>query len=223
MGCLGYYKKVKIKKREKPFIKCPRCGNKCLKGQTKCEECDLLFSRLEFASNKKAKQQLKHFDKDYVIYTNQLPKDVNRWKLLLYSILLGLFGGQYYYTGKFIKGAIMSLGFVYLVLTTIFNPRIPENVYTLVYFPVGIYTISWILSIVFVLSNKFKVPILVDMPSEGNLLASEPAIDLKEKKQNDENVVSIQTNQNQEENSKKKEDENKANLKQKSKRKEEKK
>ena len=86
-------------RRNSGYKRCPRCGNKCLQAQSQCEECGLLFERMEFASNKAAKKKLRHFDTDYVIYTNQYPKDVNYIKLLLLTIFLGITGAHYYYVG----------------------------------------------------------------------------------------------------------------------------
>ena len=152
------------------YKKCPRCGNKCLADQTKCEECDLLFSRLEFCSNKAAKKKLLHFDRDFIIYTKDLPKDVKWWKLCVLTVFTGLFGGHYYYVGKFIKGLLMSLMMVYSILCTIFNPQISalsvsnSSIETLIYAPMGVFALSWIVSLVFVLSRKFKVPVIVDIP-----------------------------------------------------------
>lgn len=156
---------MNFKRKPKLTKKCPRCGNKCLINQTKCEECDLLFSRLEFCSNKAAKKKLLHFDKDFIIYTNQLPKDVQWWKILILSIFTGLLGGHYYYVGKFFKAGLMSASFVYLVFCTIFNPQItamPNN--ELFFVPIGIYALAWLISLVYVLTKKFKVPVIVEIP-----------------------------------------------------------
>jgi len=158
---------VKFKRKLKQFKKCPRCGNKCLANQSKCEECELLFSRLEYASNKKAKKHLIKFDRDYVIYTKDLPSDVQWWKLLLLTIFTGLVGGQYYYVGKYVKGMLMSFSFTLLMFCTIFNAYIVEYIETLyLYLPIGVAGLAWIVSLVYVLSRRFKVPILVDIPFE---------------------------------------------------------
>lgn len=153
---------MKFQKKENPYKRCPRCGNKCLKIQEKCPECDLIFSRLQLATNKAAKKKLAHFDRDYVIFTKNLPSDVQWWKLLLYTIFLGWFGGHYYYVGKYIKGLFMSLGFVYLVVGTIFNAQIVAANATLLYLPIAIYALAWMVSFCYVASKKFKVPIYVD-------------------------------------------------------------
>lgn len=156
--------KKSLFKKAKTHKICPRCGNKCLINQTRCEECDLIFSRLEFASNKAAKKQLKRFDRDYVIYTKDLPKDVSYWKLLLFAIFFGTFGGHYYYVGKYIKGFLMTLDFLYLLMCTVFNEYTLEMTY--LYIPTGIAALSWCVSVSYILARQFKVPILVDIPKE---------------------------------------------------------
>lgn len=143
---------------------CPRCGNKCLINQEKCEECHLIFSRMQFASNKAAKKKIKKFDKDFVIYTNQYPSDISRIKLVLYTIFFGIFGGHYYYVGKYGKGAIMSASFIYLVFCTIFNTQVLENFSEYAFVPIGIAAFAWIVSLVLVLTKKFKVPVIVEVP-----------------------------------------------------------
>ena len=156
--------KFQREKGLKQFKKCPRCQNKCLASQERCEECGLLFSRLEKASNRAAKKKLLHFDRDYIIYTNQYPKDISWLKLLLLTFFTGLVGGQYYYTGKYIKGGIMSAGFVYLIFATIFNAQIVATATEIAYFyaPIGVYAFAWIVSLVYVAFKKYKVPVYVE-------------------------------------------------------------
>ena len=153
--------------RPKTHKKCPRCGNKCLIAQERCEECDLVFSRMQYASNKEAKKKLRRFDRDFVIYTNQYPSDVSWWKLLLLTFLTGLVGGHYYYVGKYFKGGLMSAGFIYLVFCTIFNAQMVEAMEaTLAYLPIGILGFSWLVSLIFVCMKKFTVPVIVKMPDD---------------------------------------------------------
>lgn len=152
-------------RRPKTHKTCPRCGNRCLLAQDRCDECDLVFSRLQYASNKEAKKKIRHFDKDFVIYTNQLPPDVNWLKLLLLAFLTGLAGGHYYYVGKYLKGGLMSAGFVYLIFCVVFNADLVNTLETsLAYLPVGILALSWLVSLVYVGFKKFKVPVIVKMP-----------------------------------------------------------
>lgn len=157
---------MKFNKKVRPYKKCPRCGNKCLSAQEKCEECGLIFSRLQYASNKAAKKKLLHFDKDFIIYTNQYPPDISWLKLLLYTLFFGLVGGQYYYCGKFIKGGIMTASFIYLIFCTVFNAQIMMygDISSLFFFPIGVAAFSWIVSLVYVCFKRFKVPVIVQLP-----------------------------------------------------------
>lgn len=156
---------MKFKSKPKLYKKCPRCGNRVLSSQTKCEECGLLFSRLEFTSNKAAKKKLRKFDRDFIIYTTQFPKDVSRIKLILLSLFVGLFGGHYFYVGKYFKGVLMILGMIYTFLCTLFNNYLADAMETqFLFVPIGIYAVGWIVSVVLILSGKFKVPVIVDMP-----------------------------------------------------------
>lgn len=158
---------------------CPRCGNKCLKSQERCNECDLVFSRLEFASNKTAKRQLIRGNRDFVIYTKELPSDVKRWKLVLYVFLLGLVGGHYFYVGKYGKGILMCLGFIYWISATILNPILANYMEAnYLFLPISIYGIAWVVSLIFILSKKFKVPILIDENKmKGEILAKKEDFD----------------------------------------------
>ena len=158
---------MKLSRKPKAYKKCPRCGNKCLRQQETCEECGLIFARLEYASNKAAKRKIKHFDKDFVIYTNQYPNDMSWWKLLLLVFVTGIVGGHYYYVGKYWKGALMTTGFVYLVFCTIFNAPMVEALTTYyAYLPIGVLGISWIVSLIYVAFKKFKVPVIVEVPEQ---------------------------------------------------------
>lgn len=156
---------MKFKRKYPKYKKCPRCGNKCLPAQEKCEECGLIFSRMQFASNKAAKKKIRKFDKDFIIYTNQYPSDVSWLKLMLYVFFFGLVGGHYYYVGKYVKGGLMSASFVYLVFCTVFNAQMVEYLETYyLYLPIGIMALAWIVSVIYVSTKKFKVPVIVDIP-----------------------------------------------------------
>ena len=65
------------KSKEKMFKDCPRCGIRCLATADTCQECGLVFARMEIATNADAKKKIKRGDKDYIIKTSQLPGDVS--------------------------------------------------------------------------------------------------------------------------------------------------
>lgn len=133
---------------------------------TKCEECGLIFSRLEFATNKAAKNKIKKGDRDYILYTSNLPKDLSHTKLLIYTLFLGLFGAQYYYTGKYIKGILMSAMMAYAIVCVIFNAYL-VNYLSILYVPIGVGVLAWIVSCVYVICKKFKVPVSIEVAETG--------------------------------------------------------
>ncbi len=153
-------------KQNKIFKRCPRCDNKCLLNATKCEECGLIFSRLEFATNTAAKNMIKKGDRSYILYTSDLPKDLSYTKLLIYTLILGLFGAHYYYTGKYIKGILMSAMMAYAIVCLIFNAYLVEYL-SFLYLPIGIGVLAWIVSCVYVICKKFKVPVFIETTETG--------------------------------------------------------
>ncbi len=153
-------------KHNKIFKRCPRCDNKCLLNATKCEECGLIFSRLEFATNTAAKNMIKKGDRSYLLYTSTLPKDLSYTKLLIYTLLFGLFGAHYYYTGKYIKGILMSAMMAYAIVCVIFNAYLVDYL-SILYLPIGIGVLAWIISCVYVISKKFKVPVFIETTETG--------------------------------------------------------
>lgn len=185
---------MKIRK-PKSHKKCPRCQNKCLIAQKECEECGLVFSRLQYTSNKAAKKKLLRFDTDFIIYTNQYPNDLTWWKVLLMTFFTGIFGGHYYYTGKYIKGGLMSASFVYLIFAVVFNAQWSQNSETyLLYLPIGIAGLAWMISLVYVACKKYKVPVIVEMP-EQEVVDKKPEYsrkdDNKEEKTTEETAVVV--------------------------------
>ena len=153
-------------KQNKIFKRCPRCDNKCLLNTTKCDECGLIFSRLEFATNTAAKNMIKKGDRSYILYTSDLPKDLSYTKLLIYTLILGLFGAHYYYTGKYIKGILMSAMMAYAIVCLIFNSYLVEYL-SILYLPIGIGVLAWIISCVYVICKKFKVPVFIETTETG--------------------------------------------------------
>ena len=153
-------------KQNKIFKRCTRCDNKCLLNATKCEECGLIFSRLEFATNTAAKNMIKKGDRSYILYTSDLPKDLSYTKLLIYTLILGLFGAHYYYTGKYIKGILMSAMMAYAIVCLIFNAYLVEYL-SFLYLPIGIGVLAWIVSCVYVICKKFKVPVFIETTETG--------------------------------------------------------
>lgn len=160
---------MNIKRRTK-FKTCPRCGMKMLESVPTCEECGLVFERLNFATNKDAKRKIKRGDRDYIIRTRKLPSDVKYWKLLLLVIFTGLMGGHNYYVGRYLRGAIFSILFVITILCCVLNswimayyPQWMELIGALVIGPFGL---VWLYDVTLVIIKKFRVPIAIDLEKQ---------------------------------------------------------
>lgn len=143
--------------------KCPRCGEKCLATQPTCIDCGLVFARLDDCTNEAARKRLKNGEKENVLMMKKLPRDVSYWKLLLYSILFGLFGVHYFYVYRWKMGIYMLVSFVLTFLFgVIFNPFFltwPELLKSVFIGYVGVYAVVWLYNIVQIIFKKFKVPV----------------------------------------------------------------
>lgn len=158
-------------RRNKPkFITCPRCGLRMVEGTAVCDDCGLVFERLNSATNKDAKRKIKRGDREFIIRTTKLPSDVKWWKLLLMVCFLGLFGGHHYYVGRYLKGAIYSILMLLTILCVVFNN------YIMAYFPqwmelvgaliIGPFAIAWMIDIILIFFKRYKVPIAIDLQAQ---------------------------------------------------------
>ena len=152
--------------KRKEFKRCPRCDKKTPIYQDRCEGCGLIFSRLARASNTAAKKALKKKEYNKVIMDKVLPKDVNKWKLFLWS-LLGLFGVHYAKVGRYkmFTYALCSTAGLYIAVCLPQGWFDHKYLFMLMWGLVinaSMYTIIWIVSICQILFNKFKVPIAID-------------------------------------------------------------
>lgn len=146
--------------------KCPRCGEKTHIFAKKCDNCGLIFSRLEFLSNKEAKRAMLKGEKEKIIYTDDFPRDLQRWKAVILCGLGGSLGLHNLYVGRYIKG-IFSLVFTILtaILILILNGDVLANLYeTFLFIPGAIVFIFWFYDFFLLLMKKYKVPVALDMP-----------------------------------------------------------
>lgn len=151
-------------KNEKTFNynKCPRCGAKVVSTKF-CTNCELIFDRLKYASNKEAKKNLKARNKDYVIYTNVFPSDLSKKKTILLCVFLGFFGVHNFYVGKIFRGIYNLLAMIVAILAVV----IPTSAFNMVYNTIlsicmpfiAISMLLWLIDIITLFTNRFKVPI----------------------------------------------------------------
>ena len=152
------------------FKDCPRCGIRCLATADTCQECGLIFARMEIATNADAKKKIKRGDKDYIIKTSQLPGDVSFAKLLTICACLGIFGGHCYYVGKYKQGIIQTICVSIILLFGIFNNWIYANglgeAMEVVSIILGFSMMLWPIDLVLILMKKFKVPVAIDIDGD---------------------------------------------------------
>lgn len=149
-------------------MRCPNCYGKVDKKTLICTKCGFKIKNLEKASNKKAKELKRKGDGDLVIETNMLPTDLSKKNLLLFCGFLGLFGGHYFYVGKFWRGIVNLIVSIYASVFGIFSILKLTGGKVFAYFEyfallffgfVFIFTVFDFFNIIF---NKFKVPVYIE-------------------------------------------------------------
>lgn len=151
------------------YKKCPRCNAKNGLNDNKCFNCGLIFERMKKTTNRAGKQALRKKEFNKVVYTSELPKDLNKWKLFFLTLFFGLFGVHYAYVGR---KKIFIFTIISLFLLLIYSFFIYFNVYP-VFFETNLALIIFVMPYVFVmilyfscivqiLTNTFKVPVSID-------------------------------------------------------------
>lgn len=152
--------------KEKLIKKCPRCNEKTYANVTKCENCNLIFARLKFASNQEAKKAILNRQKEKVIYTSQFPTDLNRWITAFLCGFFGYLGLHNIYVGRYVKG---GFSFVFSLLTMILllvlEPTFQSFLYqTWLWIPSALVFYFWFYDLFLIAIKKYKVPIAIKMP-----------------------------------------------------------
>lgn len=153
--------------RESLYKKCPRCGEKTFRNAKTCENCKLIFSRLEYSSNKEAKVAIRKGEREKVIYSTQFPSDLNRWKVFIICALGGSLGLHNIIVGKYIKGFFsFFITMLTAILILVLNGTVFANLYSsFMFIPAGMVFIFWFYDLFLIGINKFKVPIALNMPA----------------------------------------------------------
>ena len=165
---MWYNNKMKTKK-ERQYKRCPRCGNKVFSAFNRCGKCELNFEKLEKATNHEGKQALYKNEKERVVWTNSLPKDLNKWKLFFTALFLGWTGAHLIQVGKLTRAVCHIIGFVlgavYLIIFSIGN--VNNFWYNFGNISGVFWLITYALSLIDIFDiafNRFKVP--VSLPYE---------------------------------------------------------
>lgn len=161
------FRKEKMEKN-KLTKKCPRCNEKTFINAKKCDNCGLIFSRLEYLSSKEAKKAILKGEKEKIIKTTEFPRDLQRWKAILLCALGGSLGLHNIYVGRYIKG-FFSMIFTILtaILIVVLNGNVFASLYESVFvIPGALVFIFWFYDLFLLLIKKYKVPAALDMPIE---------------------------------------------------------
>ncbi|MBR5226737.1 MAG: TM2 domain-containing protein [Clostridia bacterium] len=161
--------------KEKLFKKCPRCGEKTFINARACDGCKLVFARMEFASNKQAKRELKAGNKEAVIKTNQYPKDYNRWKTLIICFVGGLFGAHNIYLGRYFKGFFSLCAMLVLcgLILAVPSSTLAVLFAKWMFIPYGILAIMWLSDIMLIALGKYKIPVALEEPKNNVVVENE--------------------------------------------------
>lgn len=154
-------------------MRCPICDAKLESGIV-CKYCNVTKEQVENASNKKVKEYRKTDREDLVYFTNVIPKDVSRVKLILYTIFLGIFGVHLFYVKRYKRGLYSVISFsvaLFLQIISMFVVGFRSVVFLeLLYeISIGAFAFSllfWISDIIGVFIKKFKVPVVLGEKGE---------------------------------------------------------
>lgn len=149
-------------------LNCPICGFKIINDQ--CYYCNITSDQITGASNIAAKEKIKKGDRQGVYYSSYLPHDVNRKKLLTYT-LLGLFGIDDFYLGKRGKGLFHLMPIILLLFlqtvvafSNVYKWGISTGIGFLIPFVALLVVIGlliWARDIVKFITKKTKVPVVL--------------------------------------------------------------
>lgn len=151
---------------------CPKCYGKIDKLSKRCSSCGFNMNSLNGATHKAVKQAKKNGFGEDVLFTTELPEDIHKKKLLLLCIFLGLFGAHNYYAGKFVKAIYSTIASIILFAIStifIFFPNTFASLGTAGYWVQSIFSLLmginiafFIIDLVNIIRNKFKVSIYKD-------------------------------------------------------------
>mgnify|MGYP003306566201 FL=1 len=152
-------------------MECPVCGAKMVDNKI-CKYCGVTREQVLTASNEKAKQARKSGNKENICYTTEAPSDINKVKLSLLVVFLGLFGAANFYVGKYTKAWFnlisTSLSFIFSLLLFIFEKvKLPNLEYVFailldfVCWFMAVSLIMWAMDIFGIIFKKFKIPVIL--------------------------------------------------------------
>ena len=149
-------------------MRCPICGSKMVDGKL-CQYCKITDEQVYGASNKKVSQYRKNDMSDLVYFTTDIPSDVNKIRLLLYTIFFGFLGVNHFYVKRNIRGMFSLFSFVISAILLVVDQSVKtigsvlvfRLFFELAFFAMAINVLLWICDIINVIFRKFKVPVVL--------------------------------------------------------------
>ena len=158
-------------------MRCPICGAK-LYQKTICPFCKVTADEIKAASNKKVKEYRKTGRKDLIHFTNVLPQDVDKVKLWLYTIFLGLVGVNHFMVcrniraGYAVASTVSCLTVFFMKMFINFGSGFIAIAFQLIYeicFYCMVFNILfWFSDILSLILKGFKVPVVLPEKEKKN-------------------------------------------------------
>lgn len=149
-------------------MRCPLCFDKIPHYSNICVSCGFNKEELNNTSNAMI-FEMRDKDPEIIIESTVMPKDLKKKRLLLLCIFTGWFGGHLFYCRKYVKGTIYAIimsilliacPFIYGTLPIPFGID-PVDLTTWVSVPGAIVFISWLIELIQIIFNRFKIPVVL--------------------------------------------------------------
>lgn len=155
---------------------CPKCYGSIDKRTKRCKSCGFNMNSFNGALHSEVKRAKKEGFGADVLYTKVLPVDISKKKLLLLCIFLGLCGGHSYYTGKWVKAIYSTIAFAFSIIFAVLAVFFLETYKSLgdvgvwcssvSYLLMGINIGMFIIDLIAIITNKYKVSVYKDSFSD---------------------------------------------------------
>lgn len=149
----------------KSFKKCPRCNKLVAYSLIRCGTCGLNFNKFNSATNSEAKSAFRMGEKERVLYTKQVPSDVDKLQMVVKAIFGGWFGLHDFSVGKLFRGLFQVVGVLLGAVYIVYRFNNPLNTTPIGYLATFL-GIIWAFSIVIwavdtlaIIFNRYKYPV----------------------------------------------------------------
>ena len=149
----------------KEFKRCPRCNFKTPSNMARCGNCGLNFEKFNSATNEEAKSAFRMGEKERILYSKQVPSDINKGQIFLMCLFGGWFGLHYFKLGKIWRGLFQIVGFAFAFIYAYFAVQqgIRNGYLGNLILVCGIIWVAsfiiWITDAISIIFNRFKYPV----------------------------------------------------------------